>query len=142
MSKNNNGRPPSRANNIDQAVSKNIRARRVFLGISQQQLGEALGVSIQQVQKYEKATNRISSGNLYKIAKFLKSPLEYFFDQVGDFSNILGDVRYDEKEGNQHGEHPSSMSREKQVVSLIRAFDKVTSVPMKQQVIKLLQSMA
>ena len=70
-----------RADNIDKLVSRRLKMRRMILGLSQNDLGKAVDVSIQQVQKYEKATNRISSGKLFAFAKFLKVPINYFYDQ-------------------------------------------------------------
>ena len=66
-----------KADNIDKLVSRRLKMRRVMLGMSQQDIGKAVDVSIQQVQKYEKATNRISSGKLFIIAKFLKVPITF-----------------------------------------------------------------
>ena len=68
-----------RADNIDKLVSRRIKMRRMMLGLSQHDLGKAVDVSIQQIQKYEKATNRISSGKLYTLARFLKVPITYFY---------------------------------------------------------------
>ena len=71
----------SRATKIDILVSKNLRARRLELGISQAALANFAGVSTQQIQKYEKNTNRISSGSLFDFAQYLKVPITYFFEQ-------------------------------------------------------------
>ena len=57
-------------------------ARRVLLGISQTKLGEGIGVTFQQVQKYEKGTNRISASKLYAICQFLHVPVSFFFEGV------------------------------------------------------------
>ena len=65
---------------IDSHVGNRIRLRRSFLRISQEKLGEQLGVSFQQVQKYEKGSNRIGAGQLYYIAKLLKADPSYFFE--------------------------------------------------------------
>ena len=65
---------------IDTHVGNRIRLRRSFLRISQEKLGEELGVSFQQVQKYEKGSNRIGAGQLYCIAKLLKVEPGYFFE--------------------------------------------------------------
>ncbi len=72
----------SKVEDVDKLVSKKLRMRRIFLGPSQQDLAKAANVSIQQIQKYEKATNRISSGRLYLFAKFLKVPVNYFFGEL------------------------------------------------------------
>lgn len=71
----------SRATEIDILVSKNLKARRLELGISQSALANFAGVSTQQIQKYEKNTNRISSGRLFDFAQYLKVPITYFFEQ-------------------------------------------------------------
>ena len=78
------------ANPIDVYVGTRVRLRRTLLGISQEKLGESLGVTFQQVQKYEKGTNRIGSGRLHAIAGVLKSPISFFFD------GAPGDVPCDE----------------------------------------------
>lgn len=69
-----------KADEIDQRVSERLKMRRLFLGLSQQDLGDAVNVSIQQIQKYEKAINRISCGKLYTMARLLKTPISYFFE--------------------------------------------------------------
>ena len=81
-----------RADNIDRLVSKRLKVRRMMLGLSQQDLGNAVDVSIQQIQKYEKASNRISSGKLFTLSKFLKVPISYFFEQGDDTSNTIGNI--------------------------------------------------
>ncbi len=64
----------------DREVGRRIRVRRKDLGISQGKLGDALGLTFQQIQKYEKGVNRIGAGRLQQIAKFLKVPMGFFFD--------------------------------------------------------------
>ena len=58
--------------------------RRKMLGVSQERLAEALGLTFQQVQKYERGANRISASKLYEIARFLSAPIAYFFEGLGD----------------------------------------------------------
>jgi transcriptional regulator with XRE-family HTH domain len=67
------------ATKTDKRVGSNIRARRLEMGISQEQLGKEIGVTFQQIQKYEIGTNRIGSGRLFQIAEFLKAPLASFY---------------------------------------------------------------
>lgn len=64
---------------IDILVGGKVQAYRKALGISQEKLAEALGVTFQQVRKYEKGINRISAGRLYKISNFLQIDISYFF---------------------------------------------------------------
>ncbi len=68
------------ADNIDAYIGSRVRLRRVTLGVSQEQLGTALGLTFQQIQKYEKGQNRIGAGRLYRIAQALSAPVDYFFD--------------------------------------------------------------
>jgi transcriptional regulator with XRE-family HTH domain len=68
------------ASEIDAHVGSRIRRRRESLGISQARLGNRLGLTFSQVQKYEKGTNRIGAGRLLLVAEALKVPVEYFFE--------------------------------------------------------------
>jgi transcriptional regulator with XRE-family HTH domain len=67
-------------NPIDRHVGTRVRMRRMMLGMSQTKLGDALGVTFQQVQKYEKGTNRIGAGRLQHISSILQVPPTFFFD--------------------------------------------------------------
>lgn len=69
---------------IDVYVGARVRLRRKVLGISQEALAGAIGLTFQQVQKYERGSNRISASKLYRIAKILTAPMNYFFDGVPD----------------------------------------------------------
>jgi len=69
-------------NPIDVHVGNRIRLRRTLLGISQTTLAEALGLTFQQVQKYESGANRVSSSRLYDVARILDVPLSYFFEEM------------------------------------------------------------
>ena len=67
-------------NPIDIHVGSRIRLRRTMLGMSQEKLGESLGITFQQIQKYEKGANRISASKLWDIARFFKVDIGYFFE--------------------------------------------------------------
>jgi transcriptional regulator with XRE-family HTH domain len=67
-------------NPIDKHVGSRVRMRRVLIGMSQEKLGEALGLTFQQVQKYEKGTNRIGASRLQQIATILGVPVSFFFE--------------------------------------------------------------
>lgn len=69
-----------RAAPVDSYVGGRVRMRRKMLGMSQQSLGEAIGITFQQIQKYEKGTNRIGASRLQQISETLKVPVAYFFD--------------------------------------------------------------
>jgi transcriptional regulator with XRE-family HTH domain len=65
---------------LDRYVGIRVRQRRLEVGMSQEKLGEALGITFQQVQKYEKGTNRVSVSRLHQIAESLGVPLSYFYE--------------------------------------------------------------
>ncbi len=67
-------------NPIDRHVGSRVRMRRMLIGMSQEKLGEALSLTFQQIQKYEKGANRISASKLQQIAKILGVPVEFFFE--------------------------------------------------------------
>lgn len=67
---------------IDVAIGQKIHALRISLGLSRQQLADRIGVTHQQLQKYEKATNRISAGRLAAIAQAVGKPVSYFFEDI------------------------------------------------------------
>ena len=71
-------------NEIDRHLGKRLRQRRRTLGLTQQQIAEAVGVRFQQIQKYECGANRISAARLWLLAKALESPVGAFFDGLGE----------------------------------------------------------
>ena len=79
-------------NPIDRHVGSRVRMRRMLAGVSQEKLGAALGLTFQQVQKYEKGANRISASRLQQIAKMLDVPVSYFFEgaPTGDGPSAAG----------------------------------------------------
>ena len=75
-----------RSSQVDGEIGRRVRFRRLDLGISQTDLADFLGVTFQQVQKYENGTNRISAGRLKSIAEKLKVRIDYFYDDAVDGS--------------------------------------------------------
>lgn len=71
-----------RPNPMDAHVGSRVRLRRMLLGMSQEKLGESLGLTFQQVQKYEKGVNRIGASRLFDLSKVLGVPVQFFFDQA------------------------------------------------------------
>ena len=75
---------------VDRHVGARVRARRRACGVSQTDLGDALGLTFQQVQKYERGANRISASKLYGVARALGAPIEFFFEGLPDTANADG----------------------------------------------------
>jgi transcriptional regulator with XRE-family HTH domain len=80
---------------LNQHLGKQLRARRSSLGLTQTQVARAINVTFQQIQKYEKGTNGVSSSRLLQLANFLKVPIKYFFEEFKDFQNLDSQVKGD-----------------------------------------------
>ena len=90
MSKFSRGRQADGAPNpIDQHVGHRMRIRRKLLGLSQAELGEKLGLTFQQIQKYERGANRIGSSRLYDLSQALDVSISFFFDDLPDEAAVL-----------------------------------------------------
>lgn len=74
--------PKKQANPIDIQVGNRVRIRRMLIGMSQERLGDLLGLTFQQVQKYEKGVNRIGAGRLFEMSRILNVPVDFFYEGV------------------------------------------------------------
>jgi len=79
------GRGTGRPHPVDVHVGGRVRMRRTLLGMSQEKLGEAIGLTFQQVQKYERGTNRIGASRLYDLSKVLDVPVGFFFEDIDGY---------------------------------------------------------
>ena len=77
-------------NPVDRYVGSRVRMRRIMLGMSQEKLGEALGLTFQQIQKYEKGTNRVGASRIQQIADILQVPVSFLFDGGSTASDLPG----------------------------------------------------
>ncbi|MHA7870953.1 MAG: helix-turn-helix domain-containing protein [Hyphococcus sp.] len=68
---------------VDQHVGSRVKLRRMILGMSQDALGKALGLTFQQIQKYEKGVNRIGASRLFELSELLDVPIQFFYDDYG-----------------------------------------------------------
>jgi transcriptional regulator with XRE-family HTH domain len=121
-------------NPIDLHVGARIRMRRKILGVSQERLAEDLGLTFQQIQKYERGANRVSASKLYEIAKSLQSSVAYFFEGLADTSGEgmaeNGDVFV----------HDFLMTPEG--LELASLFPKITKPKVRRRILELVRSMA
>ena len=107
-------------NEIDHHVGKRIRRRRRLLGLTQQQLAEAVGIRFQQIQKYESGANRVSASRLFEIAEALDVPVQYFYE------GIQGAGQSAVPEGE---EIASDILSQKETLDLVRAYYKLNERP-------------
>ncbi len=128
-------------NPIDIHVGSRLRLRRNLLGISQTDLGKALGVTFQQVQKYEKRTNRISASRLFNLSRVLDVPISFFFEDLSPAAAGAGRKR----RAKSFSEAPAAaidfdvLSR-RETIKLIRAYYRVTNPRVRKRVLDLLEA--
>ena len=118
-----------RAQKIDKVIGRNIRIHRLARKMSQTELGDQLGVSFQQVQKYENGTNRVGSGRLYQIAAILGVHVSTFFKGGETAERSAGSGLLD-------------LLAEPQSVRLIRAFSKITDTAVRRSLVQLAEKFA
>ncbi len=131
-------KPRPRANAIDAHVGHRVRTRRTLLGLNQTPLGEALGITFQQVQKYENGSNRIGASRLYHLSKILDVPVSYFYAYM---TEELG-------EAPQPAEHPSREEREldimhkRETLELVRAYYRIEDAEVRQRLRETVRALA
>lgn len=130
-------------NPIDRHVGSRVRMRRILLGMSQEKLGEALGLTFQQIQKYEKGTNRIGASRLQQISRTLNVPPAFFFDGAP-----LQDETASENGGVLAAAEPSSSSFVLDFIAtaeglhLNKAFARIQDPKVRKRIIDLVTSLA
>ena len=73
--------------NFNKHLGSKLRMRRLALGLTQTKVAQAINVTFQQIQKYEKGTNGVSSNRLLQLSNYLKVPIDYFFEDFGQYLN-------------------------------------------------------
>lgn len=120
---------------IDVFVGSRIRLRRNMLSMSQEKLGEQLGITFQQVQKYEKGANRVGASRLKAISRILEVPVSYFFDE----DDTAGEVAYGfSEEPARYMDFISSA----ECVQLVRAFTNIHDPKVRRKIIDLAKTLA
>ncbi len=125
---------------VDVHVGARLRVRRTLLGMSQTTVGDAIGLTFQQMQKYEKGTNRISASRLFALSRLLDVPIEYFFDDmptaVAASSPTLG--------GGKAKKPPSyeldPMAR-RETLELVRAYHKITDPEIRKRLFEMTKTL-
>lgn len=115
-------------NPVDVHVGGRVRQRRTLMGMSQEKLGEAIGLTFQQVQKYERGANRVGASRLYDLARVLDVPVGYFFsdmpNELSSFSPIqLSELAEDDAEVYLQESDPMA---KRETLELVRAYYKIS----------------
>ena len=136
------GHGKGRGDPVDNIIASRLVQRRHMVGKSQKELADFVGVSIQQIQKYEKSPNRISGGRLYKFAKFLKVPIEYFFVGIEEmlakgYKSALAEEQALFVDNIQEGTYT-----EKDVINLIKSYKAIKDRNVRKKFLELVRSIA
>jgi len=126
-----------RANPVDVHVGSRVRLRRMLLGMSQEKLGEHLGLTFQQIQKYEKGINRIGASRLFDLSRVLAVPVQFFYEELpvsaGDGASGFA-------------EQPESYAVEflssREGLELNKAFARITDARVRRSIVELVRSFA
>ncbi len=142
----------SRASPVDGHVGIRIRLRRTLMGMSQERLGEALGLTFQQVQKYERGVNRVGASRLFDLSRVLDVPISFFFDDMpapmagaAAASGGIGSRRmfgFADAQDSMGGGLADELLNRRETLELVRAYYKITDAGVRKRVFDLIKSMA
>ncbi len=126
---------------VDVHVGARLRVRRTLLGMTQTKLGDALGVSFQQMQKYEKGTNRIGSSRLYDVARVLDVPVEYFFEEMPPAVAASSPAVGGDKTKKPPSYEPNPMAK-RETLELVRAYYKISNPQVRKRLYEFTRALA
>ena len=124
-------------NPVDKYVGSRVRMRRIMLGMSQEKLGEALGLTFQQVQKYEKGTNRVGASRIQQISEILQVPVSFLFEGGPSGTTNAG--------GFTEGTSPAYVSdflATTEGLALTRAFTRIPDAKLRRSIVELVEQIA
>ena len=124
-------------NPVDKYVGSRVRMRRIMLGMSQEKLGEALGLTFQQIQKYEKGTNRVGASRLQQISEILQVPVSFLFE--GRPSGPFAEGGMSEAPSPAYA---SDFLATSEGLALARAFTSITDPKLRRSIVDLVEQMA
>jgi transcriptional regulator with XRE-family HTH domain len=127
-------------NPIDKHVGSRVRMRRMMLGMSQEKLGDALALTFQQVQKYEKGTNRIGASRLQQISNILQVPVAFFFEGAPHLTD--GTMVSDNMESAPSPTYVSDFLATSDGLSLTKAFMRIPDPKLRRRIVDLVQQIA
>lgn len=131
-------RKSDKPNPIDVHVGSRVRLRRTLLGMSQEKLGEAIGLTFQQVQKYERGANRIGASRLYDLSRVLDVPVSFFFDDINP--EVVAAAVDPGEAAAQRYESDPMMRRE--TLELVRAYYRIPDAQLRRRLFDLTKAIA
>lgn len=133
---------PKRPNPIDVHVGSRLRLRRTMASLSQEKLGKQLGITFQQIQKYEKGTNRMGASRLQEIAEILKTPISYFFEDAPSTSMEQGEASGSGFSEPSSSDYVLDFLSSSEGLQLNRAFIKIADAKVRRKIIDLVKTLA
>lgn len=132
------------ANQIDVHVGRRVRLRRMLKGISQEKLGERLGLTFQQIQKYERGINRIGASRLFEISRILDIPIGYFFDDMpAEIAvSVMGEQAFTSAQEKRVTALDADVLLSKETTTLLRAYHMIEDPEVRRRALDLLRSLA
>ncbi len=127
---------------VDLHVGNRLRMRRTLLGLSQEKLGEAIGLTFQQVQKYERGLNRIGASRLWDISKILDVPISFFFEDMDNTASIKHQIPYVPGLAEDKAPFNYDPMSKKETIELVRAFYSIKDPAVAKKVLDLLKTLA
>jgi transcriptional regulator with XRE-family HTH domain len=124
-------------NPVDKYVGSRVRMRRIMLGMSQEKLGEALGLTFQQIQKYEKGTNRVGASRIQQISEILQIPVSFLFE--GGPSTTAGAAGASEEIS---PTYVSDFLATSEGLALTRAFMRIADAKLRRSIVDLVEKIA
>lgn len=135
------GRTPSgKPNPIDVHVGARVRLRRTLLGMSQEKLGEALGLTFQQVQKYERGANRVGASRLFDLSRVLDVPVSFFFDDMSEDVEALS-PRLISGLAEEPVPFEADPMTKRETLELVRAYYRITDPQVRRRVLDLAKAL-
>jgi transcriptional regulator with XRE-family HTH domain len=129
-------------NLIDEHVGARVRMRRTMLGMSQEKLGEALGITFQQVQKYEKGTNRISASRLHHLSHLLQVSMPFFFEGAPHVPGHPEDIGVAPSPAAPSPAYVSEFLASSDGLALIEAFRRIEQPQLRRSIVRLVEEVA
>jgi transcriptional regulator with XRE-family HTH domain len=123
-------------NPVDKHVGSRVRMRRMMLGMSQEKLGDALGLTFQQVQKYEKGTNRIGASRLQQISHILQVPVAFFFEGAPHLAGMTPATEFDEAPS---PAYVADFLATSDGLSLTKAFMRIPDAKLRRRIVELVE---
>lgn len=126
-------------NPIDIHVGTRLRLRRTLMGLSQEKLGDAVGITFQQLQKYERGSNRISASRLFNLAQVLEVPVTFFFEDLPPNQGVATFAQLEEGDVAEAGEFVSMARRE--TLELVRAYYRIGESNIRRRAFELIKAL-